>query len=249
MTIPHIHSSSYAKSPASVLETALDFYMKQSVLITLTEVRVGKRVSTLPEQGWGYFHGDHPQDQTPVLWDNSRFKFIAGYSYLAFKGFYSNSKGKPRRAPRITAVVLEDRETGKRLLVIVVHPPASIEGHTGPGHIWDPKVPSRVLAAQATIAKVKVIKRELRRKHKTDGVMVVGDWNLNILRPAVRAYFKALFPRAEVNWKMNTKNRGTLGRRYIDFALLWGLKVLRGPTSHPTASSDHRYFRQVLEWD
>lgn len=248
MPIHHIHSSSRGPKPASTLETALDEFITKADLITLTEVRFGARVTTLKERGWSYFHGGGEYDQAPVMWSNLHWGQVHAASYEAADQVYSTEGGGTTHAPYITAVVLEQVGSKKRFLVMVVHPPASIEGGSGEGGIWDPTVARRVIAAQQTIRSVKRIKRRLVKRFKPQGVMVVGDWNLNINRAAVRAFFTARFPRMTVNWRMDTTEHGTLGKRFIDFALLRGVRVVHGPTSHTTPSSDHRYVQQTLEF-
>jgi hypothetical protein len=90
--------------------------------------------------------------------------------------------------------------------------------------------------------------RRLRREWKCSARMVVADWNLDIKRTAVRAYFSGCFPSLRSTWEPPFPEGGTHGKRIIDIAFInRGLRVVQPPVLRKhTGASDHTAFRQVL---
>jgi hypothetical protein len=91
------------------------------------------------------------------------------------------------------------------------HSPAHNDG-LKPG-LW----PTRVY--RAAMVGLRTARRRVR-----GGVVIDGDWNVSLERPAMRAFFRAFFPR--LHWTHDAKTRGTHGNRLID-GTLTNLRVIQ----------------------
>jgi len=79
-------------------------------------------------------------------------------------------------------------------------------------------------------------------------IAVTGDWNLSLRRPWVRRYLDRHFPEFTRTWlPVNLPERGTLGRRVIDFSLLRGYSVSAAEVVPDFGASDHRAIRETHE--
>lgn len=243
-TFHHGHSSGrFDRSPAS-LEVLLDQMMASNDLITGTEVD-GVRATRLNENGWAHHSGKNGDAQSLyVAWAKSQWSLVAsGETYLTTQRYYRQGGAEAPRQEGLW-VVLKHLGSGETLAVLVVHEPAGIEGHGGPFGIYK-ALARRVGVHYSSVKGIKPVKKMLKKKYKPSAFMVGGDWNLNIGRLDVRAFFKTIFPGATPNFT-HTPHVGTLGKRIIDIWFLWKLIVRRAPKIHPTPASDHRWYDEVL---
>jgi hypothetical protein len=245
MKIRHTHTSSrFNRSPNS-LEVALDKYMADSDLLTITEVDSSSRVQQIAEKGWKFVHGDSgPRDECAVAWRKDKFALIYGKSHKLTSKTYKNDRGWQTAPPYGTFAVLET-EGGKRILVGVTHFPwgnlRSLISRHPKGDV--------AIAFNAQYAGFRLEAEKLAERFDVDGVILVADWNIDIKSPVVRAWFKLTARGYKVNWSAPFPARGTFGSRVIDIALLSGtLRVKGRPRVLPhDASSDHTPFAQELE--
>jgi hypothetical protein len=241
-TTTHIHSSSrYDRSPAT-LRLAVERYIKFADIVTFTEVEYEQREQVLRQvEGWGCNTGDlSPRNDCGIIWDLSVWRLVAeGNERVA--DIAANGQ-KPVAA---TWAVLEHRETKRRISVIVVHAPSSVEGGNG----FIPR--SQRVAAWWSVAKgLRALWMRLAVKFNTDGLMVTGDWNVNIKKAVFRVVFKTTYPSLNLVWSgKNFPQDGTHHSRIIDFSLIRGaLKRIANPAIfRDDDSSDHQPFIETLE--
>lgn len=240
MEITHIHSSSkYNRSPAT-LKAAVYNYIKFASIVTFTEVEYESREKVLRSiPGWGCATGDiSPRNDAGIIWDNKIWKKIAEGNEVVAK---VAAPGQHKVAA--TWAVLEHRVTGKRITVIAVHAPSSVEGANGFLRT------ARVTAWWSAVKGLRALWMRLAKQYNTDGLLVAGDWNVNIKKAVFRAAFKATFPSLSLVWSgKDFPAGGTHGNRIIDFSLIRG--VLRRKSNprlfQDDISSDHRPYIEDL---
>ncbi len=248
-TFKHIHSSSRYDRSLKSLEDAVNDYMDKSSVITLTEVSAEARESVLrkvaKQRGWGTATGDlSGRDDCAILWDEKTFEKVHARSYvLSLKTYYTSSGRKTAPNASVDAV-LKHKAAGKRILFSVAHLPAGVEGRNGLGG----KLPRRVVAWRAAQKGWRGRWNYLANKYKTDAVVVIADWNLNLKKAGVRALFKVVQPGMRSVWNKGPfPSSGTHGTRIIDFTFIRGKIVLVGGKPKilaKNASSDHTAYIQ-----
>lgn len=246
MPFTRIHSSGHVSQSADSLRKAITLFSGMAEVITVTECPQGAREQALSAPGFTRVHGKSGDaGQLGGLFDDKRFKVVGVYEAPLTNLQYTRVGGAKAPANEALVIALKDLVESKVLVMILAHTPAGIEGSSGPGGIWKNYFRSSV--ARAAITGMKAVKKEAHARFQPDAMILDADWNLNIERADVRAFFKLLLPRFTPNWaKYDTK--GTLGKRFIDVGFLRGLKVTVPPVPHDTPSSDHRYYIETLEY-
>lgn len=234
----HTHTSSRFDRSAVSLEAALDLYMQDSDLITVTEVAAEQRENKLAERGWDYITGDHGGgDDAGIAWKRSVWPESIYATTIQLSSIVA-----PGRSDIYGAVAVLEHQCGATAVVICVHMPAGVEAAGGfrKGYkyvIW-----------LATQRKLKKEANRLKRKFNADAVIIAADWNINIKMKWVQAWFKANFPRYKITWDKPYPRKGTHHRRIIDLTLVRGaikiVKQARLRKHH--RHSDHTAYTETL---
>jgi len=263
MTFSHIHCSSSHNRPAGQLERDLDDWMARFELITMTEIDNDNRSAKLREKGWGHYNArkSQGQDECAVAWDLGVWlRKWAGVRRLTDRRFYREN-GKLAAPTHSCSVVLLHRSSGKRVLVSVTHLPAHVEGRQG----WNTTMAhwqGRKAAYLGALHGWAVHVKDLERKHRTDGTLLVADWNLNLKHNWVRNLLMDVWGRPyHQAWTRFPTAGGSMsggppypplgapgvdtGDRIIDGSLYRHLDVSLHPNLMARVpSSDHRPYRE-----
>jgi len=234
----HTHTSSRYDRSAQSLEAALDNYMKDADLITLTEVASPTRSDKIKEKGWGGIWANHGGgDDSAIAWRQSEFELVYADSTPLTNGRLAGS-----RTNIYAARAVLEHVSGARLVVSSVHLPASVEGRGGF------KKAQRYAVWKVCQVALRLKTNALARRFNADAVMIVADWNINIKMSWVQAWFKTNFPTYRLTWQKPFPSRGTHGRRIIDLTLIGGaLKTVKKPwLLKKDSSSDHVAYSEVL---
>lgn len=245
----HIHCSSRFDRSVASLETALDQWMADSTLITLTEVATGNRAQALREKGWGYYNATQQggrADDAAVCWRKDTWReqqhwirkltgrYRSVYQYLS--GIWTST------------VLLKHTGSGHTLLVSVSHLPSGVEGLGG--RHWsqaDEFWRARKEAYQSSMKHWSTHVRSLVRSKRPDAVMVVADWNIDLKDQWFRAYLHEHWGPLGLKhaWQDFPTAGGSLGgNRIIDGTLYSGLSTEGAHLLPRSASSDHRPYRE-----
>ena len=223
-TVRHVHSSSrYDRSPDALHRQVLRLTAHAGIA-TWTEVDAPSRARALRVPGWRVFGAE-----SAVSWRLERWRRVHAQ--------------RDRITPETWAVsvILEDRRTGERLAVSVVHMPAHVEY----GDRF--RVNRQADVWRAAVAGQRRLNRALEARWRPVARIVAGDWNVDLRRPSWRLRLARAFPRLEVTWHRPLPAAGThRGRRLIDatFSTAYG----RARLEPDDASSDHRPYRERLAW-
>lgn len=257
----HIHCSSRFDRSAASLESDLDDWMAESSLITVTEIRRNQKAGQLREKGWAYYnHGSGGADDCGVAWRVDTWRKSYGTTKkLSNNRFYTLS-GKPAPPVYSCSVLLKRVGTGHRLLVSVTHMPAHVEG---PNH-WRTTTDHWAARKAAYLSSLKnwsTHVKDLERKQRPDGTLIIADWNLNLkhawVRNLLHDHFGSKYKQA---WQRFPTSGGSLaggpvaplgapgkgyGDRIIDGTLYRGLGVTTPPNLMARVkSSDHRPYQE-----
>jgi hypothetical protein len=226
--------------------------MANSSLITLTEITNNRRAATMREKGWAYYNSkkNNGEDNCGTCWDTTKWKRgWAGTRKLNNHVFY-RLNGKHAEPIYSSSVILIRKDSGHKLLVSVTHMPAHVEG----AHQWrtqENQWKARKAAYLSSLKNWSSHVKDLVRKHKPDGVLIVADWNLNLKEDWVRELLKDHWGKEyKQAWKKFPHSGGSLGgNRIIDGSLYRRLKVVDAPELLPkTASSDHRPYEEQFRF-
>ena len=248
MSFVHTHSSSRFDRALPVLLDAVRKFVADCDLLTLTEVSSEAREKVLrvvaQEENWAVLTGDlSSRDDCAIMYDKDIWKAryvetreVTNKSFIIF--------GHTSKPVAAISAILEHLDTGKLVLVSVCHLPSSVEGKKG----LTGKV-SRVHAWRDAHRGWRRRWNQLAKRYKVDGVLVCGDWNINIKRKVFQVLLKGLQPamRPTLDYK-RLPVRGTHGNRLIDFTFIRGdLRVTFRPIVAPQGpSSDHKPYQEGL---
>jgi len=241
MNFVHVHASGrFDRSPDS-LEAALDNYVynEHADLITLTEISSKARSAKLLEKGWGHVQspaGGRKSDSAIMYKQDTWTHLYTDYSLIV------EGDGKGILPVWAAIGVFKHKATGNVVVVSSSHMPRSVEGATG----FSKSEAGRVRAAIAGANRLRNTNNKLKKSEGADAVIMAADWNMNIKREWVRKWFKQFFPYYEVNWQGKLPERGTLGKRIIDIALIKGLTVINRQILAHRSSSDHTAYKETL---
>lgn len=243
MTLPEftfVQSSQWLPASPQVLEQGTDSVLhKNPDIVAFTEIYTKERSARLAEHGFG--SQQKPGTDPGIDWLKANWKSLHAETVQVSSLTYYSVLQKHETRPMAAAfVVLENQESGHRLLTIANHFPPHVEGHGGPGGIFDPSMAPRWHATIDSIKGIQAHRRLLRKEYDIDALILTADWNLNIMRGDVRAWVHTQFPYLEPNFKPSYKGAGTLDKRVVDFSVVHGLEVVGDPKVNHIVSSDHR---------
>lgn len=237
-----VQSSQWLPGSPADLEEGTDFVLSQNPsIVALTEIFSPARSKRLKEEGYTPYH--EVGTDSAALWDSDIWRPLYAKTEQVTELTYWTKEGKPTKPQKAVFVVLEHLVTGHRVLLVATHYPPRTEGTGGPGGIWRPELIRRWSVTQSAIAGIRSRRSELRKEFKVDAEIVTGDWNLNIMRAAVRAWFAATLPGLKPNFSTSYKGAGTIGGkkgRVIDFSLLRHLTVMEEPVVFKVVGTDHK---------
>lgn len=243
MTLPEftfVQSSQWLPASPAVLERGTDLVLKQNPdVVAFTEIYTKQRSDRLAERGFD--SQQKPGTDPGIDWRSKTWKKLYAETLpVTTDTYYSVLQHHETKPEEAAFVVLEHADSGHRLLLAANHFPPNVEGHDGPGGIWDQHMSNRWQATISSIKGIQEHRRMLRKEFDLDAVILTADWNLHILRPAVRTWIESQFPMMEPNFGPNYNGPGTLQSRVVDFSLARGLETLGDPTVQSIPSSDHR---------
>lgn len=247
MAFVHTHSSSRFDRDLAVFERAINRYMAESDLLTLTEITTEAREKVLrvaaAEANWGVVAGDlSSRDDCAIMYDKDMWRVRHSETYEVSQKTWIifGHQSKPVAA---VFAVLEHLATGKKILVSVCHLPSSVEGRQAK--------PASVAAWRSARRGWQRRWNKLAKIHQVNGVLVCGDWNVNIKRKFYQTMFKVIQPgmKPTLDYK-RLPVRGTHGHRLIDFTFIRGdVTVTFRPVVYaPDRSSDHGRYKEGLKF-
>jgi hypothetical protein len=250
----HIHCSSRYDRSASVLETALDNWMANSTLVTLTEIQGPNRVGTLAEQGWGYYCvmnvGVRDSD-CAICWKKSEWHAQNNWIRKLY-GRFPGLDGRFLNDLWAATVLLKHATSGQTLLTTVAHMPAHVEG--SPSQHWrqaDQYWRARKQAYMDSMKTWSGFIRSLVRTRKPDAILVAADWNFDLKDNWFRDYMNQHWGDLglKLAWK-HFPSAGSMpahsGPRIIDGSYFAGMSTQGAVLLPPTASSDHRPYLETF---
>lgn len=243
----HVHSSSRFDRSVESLLNATHKYQREGSIITYTEVQYEPRENALRKiEGWGFVAGDEsPHNDGGILFDRSVWTLKYSENFKATnKTFFKTGGGRTQPA-YATIAVLEHKETGKVIAVLVVHLPSSVEGD-----LSRKDSTFRTLSWFDSFSNTRKRLRAVAKAEHADAMLYIADYNVDFKKAWVRALIKTLAPRYKNAWTRTNIAGGTLGRRIIDATLMRGNVDVVGSARllDNDASSDHRPYVEELRW-
>jgi hypothetical protein len=254
--VRHLHASGRWDRFERILRSDIERWIADLLpdVITLTEAGDRGRGQALERPGWTRIQHKPAigADECALGFREAVLRLVAWESVPVSKATYKRVNGK--RSSRFYAlnVALQLLEDPDEVLVFsILHTPSAVDSPTG----WR-KGPRAVVYRLVVVGWkhaaskfARSIRKDLRATHPQVRVhrVIVGDFNLHVLRAWARKYLGSVFSRLAMTWDRIKPNRGTLGRRVIDTAFLsrW-LRAIRARVLVQTKSSDHRTFWQDL---
>lgn len=224
------HLSGKFSRSANLLRAQVEAAAAVCDIITLTEVDHASRGQVLADlDGFTLVRGhDGPAGESAILVRTNTWRVRAWSTELLVDDV-------PAARSRIVVPIalLEHIASGATLLLSPGHMPAGVEGS------WKART-ARVVAHLACVRRWRRLVRRWRRRYGPDAVLVVADWNLNLLRLWVRAWARTSWPSLRPPRRKNTGTVGDLGRRLISWPLGRHLLDLTLRVLAPDPASDHR---------
>ena len=262
----HIHCSSRFDRSAASLDADLDVWRQHCSLFTCTEVTNDQRAAQLRTKGWAYYNSklSHDADNCAIAWDTDVWRRKLGKTIRLSANTFDRAFGMQNLYIWAATVVLVHRSSGHKLLVSVSHPPAHIEGPGG----WRTDLTGwqgRKRAYLTGLSNWATHVSSMELQNKTDGTLVVADWNLSLKEQWVRDLLKQKFGKAMIiAWRNMPTDGGSLHGgpsapagapghsshdRIIDGTLYRDLKITDGPNlMSRVASSDHRPYNETFSF-
>jgi hypothetical protein len=240
----HTHASGRFTATPGQVEAAIDDYMANSDLVTVTEVDANIRARCLNEKGWHAVFGDKgPRDDCGLAVRDTAFALVKGGTETLSPLRYMTEAGHLSDTTDGAYAVLRHRNAKTVGVVVVVHMPHGMQEE-----LRKNRITSDVAKAYRDILRgARRLANRLARQFSATWTMIVGDMNLNIKKSWVQAYLKQNFPNYQVNFTKPYPPRGTFMASIIDLALLRGIKVRGRPVIlFRKAGFDHVGWRQIL---
>ncbi|MBB3041233.1 hypothetical protein [Nocardioides soli] len=219
-------SGRYDRSPESLREQ-LEAAARRADVITVTEVDRPQRGDVL--RGLAGFRllrrGNGQRGESAILVRTAVWEVVAWDAVMLVKDLDGQRGGQV--AP---IALLRHRATGCTLLVSTTHTSAGVEAG------WAASARAREHRDAVAVWRHTVL--AWRRRYRPDGELVVADWNLDALRPWVRAWIRSAWPGLTLPKRLPKK--GTHGRRLIDWCLTRRIHRPRIRVMALTPASDHR---------
>lgn len=244
----HIHCSSRFDRSAESLETALDGWMDQASLITLTEVANQNRAARLREKGWSHVCATQKggrADDAAVCWNKTYWNEKQHWVRRLYGSFRSTNQ--VLEGLWATTALLKHTTNGQTLLVSVSHLPHDVVGKGGfktVGEGWR----ARKVAYQTAMQRWATHIGDLNRKKKPDAVMIVADFNISQKADWFRDYMDNRWKHLDLRcaWK-NFPTGGTgPGGGLIDGTWYHGMTTDGAHLMAHDPSSDHTPYKEVF---
>lgn len=245
----HIHCSSRFDRSAASLETALDGWMADSSLITLTEVATGNRAARLREKGWGHWVASEGgrSDDAGIAWEKKTWRSQEHWARKLHRGFQGLPAGL-----WCSDVLLKHTGSGHTLIVSCSHLPAHVNGPGGfvnirnePAQVWA----ARKEAYQQAMTAWSVHVRDIMRRKRPNALLVCGDFNVSFKDNWFRDYMNQHWKDLDLAlaWKHFPTEGGTLGgSRIIDGSWYHGMSTEGAVLMAHTGASDHRPYKETF---
>lgn len=247
----HAHASGRYDAERAEVKERFDFLIKNknAEIITGTELQYDsskKIVKEIPGFGQAIKSVTY-SDDSYVLWKDSVWKELHTESFKMTNLRFYNTTGRLRTPQYAKIVVLEHRQTKKRLLVTAAHLPSSVEDKQNGGFVKNSR---RVPAWLDSVRNWRKQRNKVYKKFKCDAMLVCADWNLDIKKMWVRALIKTMQPGLSQVWDVRHFPKiGTLVNRIIDFSLIRGrIGVVNRPhiIVDDLKSIDHRAYFETF---
>lgn len=226
-------------------EALLDEMMANGDIVTTTEVANSTLSVKMHEPGWTPVFGNKGgRDDCAIGLRKSRFALLEGGTAPLSHRTYIDERGQ-RVTPHAGAyAVVRDLLNDEVGVVAVVHMPHGVEAAIAKGE-YNSEV---TRAYRSYVRGLRRLVRSLAKTYKAAWTMIVGDWNLDLHKTWVNAYFKTRFVGYHLNFTKPYPLGGTDYARLIDFALLQGLRPKGEPVIHRPrrAGFDHFGWSEVL---
>lgn len=242
MVTHHVHASQRYDRAPGLLQRVVRRYTQRPVdLLTVTEVGGHRRAAVLrrPGDGWGVVKGR--STDCALMFRRSTWTVRHWAVHPLTRLTYWRANGTLAHTP-VLVVVLDRRPPGQpyRLLVTVAHLPSAVQA----GSRLRSDLPYRVAAWRDAVVGWRLRVAGARRAWHADGVLTVGDWNVDLRLPEWRQYLRRAFPGQRLTWRTPLPRNGTRRARIID-ASLTSLNG-RARLMEQTAASDHRAYHERL---
>lgn len=246
----HIHCSSRFDRSAESLETALDTWMDECSLITLTEVANANRAAKLREKGWDYYNATQRggrADDAAICWRKDTWHVKGRWLRRLYGSFKSTNQ--VLSGLWCSTVLLRHTGTGHLLLVSVSHMPHDVQAAGGfktTGDAWQ----ARKVAYQDGMRHWAAHIENLDRKRKPDAIIVCGDFNVGLNTDWFRAYMKDRWRKLDLRcaWKHFPTEGGSIHvqGRIIDGTFYHGMTTDGAELMPHDPSSDHRPYEETF---
>lgn len=249
MNIRHVHSSSRYDRSVQSLTTAAKWYNDRADIVTYTEVEREARENAIRKANgddFGFVSGDRSYaNDCAISFRKSRFTLVYKENFKSTNVPFYDKGGKKKHPQWATTAVLKDKETGKTLVVTVIHLASGIEGDLRAG-----RKTKAVLNWFAAFHGAKRRANKLKRKYRADGILFVADFNINFKQAWARVLVATQAPLYRLTWRDLPLRGGTHGGRVIDASLITGNIGVKKTAvlMRDDNSSDHRPYKEELSW-
>lgn len=205
------HQSGWHSAPLHVWRAVLRLLIAAGAkIVAFTECRI-----LLEVDGWAQYapaiEGGPTAAECSIAWDDATYEAVAKrWRWLTRKTFKTGT-GHERPGVIATVVVLRERATGKPLVRIVFHPPASVQD----GKRFSRDQVRRVAAwSDAVLRGFPQLVRELQAEFPDAEVVASADTNVNLLMRVWRAMINTAL--AGTGMRVLAPESGTHHDRGID---------------------------------
>ena len=240
MPIVAKHSSGLHRVGPSALRAAVTKQLAdEPEFLSFTEMMAEARARALqdfPGYTLARAKGTDGDDECALLVKDARYKILSRKAVRLSDLPIPRRSGKTHKNfDHALVVSLESLVTGSFHTRLVVHRPSGVEGFSGI------RGGGQGACYRDGTEGLKGLLESI------DGrVVVTGDWNLSLKRKWVRGYFDRHFPAFTTTWHGgNLPDRGTHGRRVIDFSIIRGYTVSDAQVVPHFGASDHRAIRET----
>lgn len=252
LVVRHLHASGRWDRALELLRADLERWIDaiQPDVVTLTEAGDGGRGRALIRPGWSrYQHAASVgADECAIGWRDAVARLVAAQSVPVSRLTYARKNGK--RSPRFFAAMAALQlveAAGEVIVYSVLHTPSAVDGPQGfrggmRSVVYRAVIPGWKFATWRFAHQVRkdLAARGIKvRVHR----VLVGDFNLHLLRKWAKAFLGRIFTGMANLWDQVKPNGGTLAWRLIDTAWLSrSLRAIAGQILGQARSSDHKAF-------
>jgi hypothetical protein len=220
--VRHIHASGFHGASREQWATLADEIARRATVAGLTECR-----RDVAPFNWNLYRPKNvPGAECAVMWDRAVWGQVMpasdhrGHWRITAITFYTGN-GHERPGVVATWVLLRQEGTGKTLLVIVAHMPASVQ--RGDGFSRNLR---RVRAWRSALSGLHRMVLHLRSEHRPDEVILSADWNVDVSRRVWKVLINAGL--GNTGLRIKRADEGTHHARTIDAHAT----TMRAPARH-----------------